>query len=34
MKNVNDRNTYGINNYNNDSTYVANEGINTFNTGY
>lgn len=34
MKNVNDRNTYGINNYNNDSTYVANKGINTFNTGY
>lgn len=34
MKNVNDRSTYGINNYNNDSTYVANEGINTFNTGY
>lgn len=34
MKNVNDRNTYGINNYNNDPTYVANEGINTFNTGY
>lgn len=34
MKNVNDRNTYGINNYNNNSTYVANEGINTFNTGY
>lgn len=34
MKNVNDRNTYGVNNYNNDSTYVANKGINTFNTGY
>lgn len=34
MKNVNDRSTYGINNYNNDSTYIANEGINTFNTGY
>lgn len=34
MKNVNDRNTYGINNYNNDATYVANKGINTFNTGY
>lgn len=34
MKNVNDRSTYGINNYNNDSTYVANKGINTFNTGY
>lgn len=34
MKNVNDRNTYGVNNYNNNSTYVANEGINTFNTGY
>lgn len=34
MKNVNDRSTYGINNYNNDFTYVANEGINTFNTGY
>lgn len=34
MKNVNDRSTYGINNYNNDPTYVANEGINTFNTGY
>lgn len=34
MKNVNDRNTYGINNYNNVPTYVANEGINTFNTGY
>lgn len=34
MKNVNDRNTYGVNNYNNDSTYVANKGINTFNIGY
>lgn len=34
MKNVNDRNTYGVNNYNNDSTYIANKGINTFNTGY
>lgn len=34
MKNVNDRSTYGINNYNNDSTYVANKDINTFNTGY
>lgn len=34
MKNVNDRHTYGVNNYNNNSTYVANEGINTFNTGY
>ena len=34
MKNVNDRHTYGVNNYNNDSTYVANKGINTFNTGY
>lgn len=34
MKNVNDRNTYGVNNYNNDSTYVANKGISTFNTGY
>lgn len=34
MKNVNDRNTYGVNNYNNDSTYTANKGINTFNTGY
>lgn len=34
MKNVNDRSTYGINNYNNDSTYVANKGISTFNTGY
>ena len=34
MKNVNDRNTYGVNNYNNDATYVANKGINTFNTGY
>ena len=34
MKNVNDRSTYGINNYNNDPTYVANKGINTFNTGY
>lgn len=34
MKNVNDRHTYGVNNYNNDSTYVANKDINTFNTGY
>lgn len=34
MRNVNDRNTYGVNNYNNDSTYVANKGISTFNTGY
>lgn len=34
MKNVNDRNTYGVNSYNNDSTYTANKGINTFNTGY
>lgn len=34
MKNVNDRSTYGVNNYNNDSTYIANKGINTFNTGY
>lgn len=34
MKNVNDRHTYGVNNYNNNSTYVANKGINTFNTGY
>lgn len=34
IKNVNDRNTYGVNSYNNDSTYTANKGINTFNTGY
>ena len=34
MKNVNDRNTYDVNSYNNDSTYTANKGINTFNTGY
>lgn len=34
MKNVNDRSAYGINNYNNSSTYTANNDITTFNTGY
>lgn len=33
-KNVDERSQYGINNYNNESKYSADEGVRTFNTGY
>ena len=33
-RNVNERSQYGINNYNNESKYSADEGVRTFNTGY
>lgn len=33
-RNVDQRYQYGINKYNNDAKYTANEGVRTFNTGY